>query len=49
MQTDIHASSDIRTTIPVSDRTKIFHALDRFTTVIGKVETYNIKMTLTLI
>jgi hypothetical protein len=33
--TAIHASSDIRPTIPVFERKKTFHALDRAITVIG--------------
>jgi hypothetical protein len=33
---DIHALTGIRTQIPVFERVKTFHALDRATTVIGK-------------
>jgi hypothetical protein len=36
-QIDIHASSGIRTTIPVLEQVKTFHALDRATTVIGRI------------
>jgi hypothetical protein len=39
---DIHASNGIRIQIPVFERVKTFHALDRETTVIGFSKCWNI-------
>jgi hypothetical protein len=37
MQINIHALSGIRTHVPMLERTKMFHALDRAATVIGNL------------